>query len=95
MKIIWTPQAEQDRDDIWEYIASENPVAAARIDGLFSEAAATLLIHPKVGKPGLIQGTRELVPHESYRLVYEIDGNVIWILTLVHTMRQWPPVKSD
>ena len=95
MKVIWTPQAEQDRDDIWEYIASENPVAAARIDGLFSEAAATLLIHPKVGKPGLIEGTRELTPHESYRLVYEIDGDVIWILTLVHTLRQWPPVKSD
>ena len=60
MEIIWTPQAEQDRDDIWEYIASENPVAAARIDGLFSEAAATLLIHPKVGKPGVVKGTREL-----------------------------------
>jgi plasmid stabilization system protein ParE len=36
MKVFWTPQAEQDRDDIWEYIASENPVAAACIDGLFS-----------------------------------------------------------
>lgn len=95
MEIIWTPQAEQDRDDIWEYIASENPVAAARIDGLFSEAAATLLIHPKVGKPGVVKGTRELTPHESYRLVYEIDGDVIWILTLVHTMRQWPLAKSD
>ena len=54
MKLIWTPQAEQDRDEIWEYIASENPVAAARIDGLFSEATLTLLIHPKIGKPGLI-----------------------------------------
>ena len=95
MKVIWTPQAEQDRDDIWEYIALENPVAAARIDGLFSEAAATLLIHPKIGKPGVVQGTRELTPHESYRLVYEIDGDVIWILTFVHTLRQWPPVKSD
>ena len=82
MKIIWTPQAEQDRDDIWEYIASENPIAAVRIDELFSEATATLLVHPKIGKPGLIQGTRELVPHESYRLVYELDGDVIWVLTL-------------
>ena len=95
MRIIWTPQAEQDRDDIWEYIASENPIAAVRIDELFSEATATLLAHPKIGKLGLIQGTRELVPHESYRLVYELDGDVIWVLTLVHTMRQWPPVKID
>jgi len=33
----------------------------------------------------------ELIPHESYRLVYEIDGDVVWILTLVHTARRWPP----
>ncbi len=76
MKLIWTPQAEQDRDEIWECIASDNPIAAVRIDELCSEATATLLIHPEIGKPGLIQGTRELIPHESYRLVYEIDGDV-------------------
>jgi mRNA-degrading endonuclease RelE of RelBE toxin-antitoxin system len=30
----------------------------------------------------------------SYRLVYEIDGDTIWILTLVHTKRQWPPLRD-
>lgn len=63
------------------------------MDKLFSEAAAKLASHPKVGRPGKISGTRELIPHESYRLVYEIDGNTVWVLTLVHTARQWPPIK--
>jgi len=90
--VVWTPEAEQDRADIWDYIAADNAGAAVRIDELFSAAAARLAAHPKMGKPGRISGTRELVPHESYRLVYEIDGSAVWVLALVHTARQWPPV---
>ncbi len=44
------------------------------------------------GRAGKISGTRELVPHESYRLVYEIEGETVWVLALVHTARQWPPI---
>lgn len=94
MKVLWTPQAEQDRDGIWDYIAAENPRAAARMDKLFSEAAARLAEHPMLGKAGRIAGTRELIPHGSYRLVYEIAKEAVWLLALVHTARQWPPVRK-
>lgn len=56
--------------------------------------AARLATHPKMGKTGNIPGTRELLPHESYRLVYEIDGETVWVLALMHAARQWPPVKG-
>ena len=61
MKVIWTPEALQDRADIWDYIAADNPRAAANIDVLFSDTATTLASHPKLGRPGKIQGTRELI----------------------------------
>ena len=93
MTVVWTPEAEQDRADIWDYIAADNPGAAVRMDELFSDAAARLAEHPKIGRTGRISGTRELIPHESYRLVYEIDEDTVWVLALVHTARQWPPVK--
>ena len=64
------------------------------MDELFSEAAASLADHPMLGRPGKISGTRELIPHESYRLVYEIDGETVWVLTVVHSARQWPPVHD-
>ncbi len=94
MSVIWTPEAEQDRTDIWDTIAADNPLAAARMDALFSEAAARLIDHPRLGKPGKIPGTRELIPHDSYRLVYEIDRETVWVLALVHTARLWPPVRG-
>ena len=94
MILIWTPEAEQDRADIWDHIAADNPSAAVRMDGLFSDAAARLIAHPKLGKAGEIASARELIPHESSRLVYEIDEDTVWVLALVHTARQWPPVKG-
>lgn len=94
MKVIWTPEAEQDRDDIWVHIAADSPRAAARVDELFSSAAALLADHPKLGRAGKIAGTRELIAHESFRLVYEIDGDSVWLLTIVHTARQWPPLRQ-
>jgi len=91
MRVRWPPEAEQDRDDVWEYISNDNPQAAARMDELFSDAAAKLADYPLMGRAGQISGTRELIPHESYRLVYEVQGETVWVLALVSTARQWPP----
>jgi addiction module RelE/StbE family toxin len=92
--VFWTPEAQQDRADIWDYIALDNPIAAAPMDALFSAAAARLVAHPQLGRRGTVSGTRELIPHESYRLVYEIDGDLVWVLALVHTARLWPLIRK-
>lgn len=94
MKVIWTLEAEQDRFDVWNYMATDNPNAAVRMDELFSGAATRLGVHPNLGKPGKISGTRELIPHENYRLVYEIENKTVWILALVHTSRRWPSLRE-
>ncbi|MGQ0708704.1 MAG: type II toxin-antitoxin system RelE/ParE family toxin [Rhodoferax sp.] len=90
MKVFWASAAEQDRTDIIDYISQDNPFAAIRMDELFAEMADRLAEHPHLGKIGLIPGTRELIPHESYRLVYEVQDDTVWILALVHTARMWP-----
>lgn len=89
-----TPEAQQDRLDIWDYIAADNPQAAVQMDERLSQAASRLLDHPRIGRKGMIPGTFELIPHEHYRLTYEIDGDIAWILALAQTSRQWPPVRT-
>ncbi len=91
MKVRWSDKAEQDRLTIWHDIAAENPQAAARIDQRFADAAASLT---DLAQRGRVAGTRELLPHETYRLVYQIDGDIVWILALIHTARMWPPPSS-
>ena len=91
MKIIWTKEAAQDRADIWDYLHAVNPKAAIDMDNRFSDALSRLAQYPQSGPAGIISGTRELTPHQSYRIVYEQGLDAIWILALVHTSRQWPP----
>ena len=95
MKVLWTPEAEQDRAAIWDYLEARDPDAALRMDRLFSEAVAGLEEFPRLGHEGEVPGTRELTPHRSYRLVYEVADEAVWILVLIHTARQWPPLRSS
>jgi len=93
MKIIWTPVAEHQRAEIFDYIAADSPRAAGRMNTLFANAANSLTIFPERGKPGHLPGTRELFPHQNYRLIYKVDeqAQTVWILALVHGAQQWPP----
>ena len=94
MKIRWTPGAEDDRVLIFEYIAADNPLAAIKMDEIFSDAVGRLAEHPMLGRSGRISGSRELVVHKHYCVVYEIEQETIWVLAIVHTARQWPPVTA-
>ena len=94
MKVYWASSAERDRADIVDYIAQDNPTAAADMDEVFGKAANRLAEHPMMGKQGQVPGTREIVPHASYRLVYEVVRDQVRVLALVHTARLWPPQRG-
>ena len=95
MKVRWTSQAELDRVDILAYLSDDNVRAAIAMDELFGSAAARLADFPLLGKPGQIAGTRELIAHENYRLIYEVveADDTVWVLALIHTARRWPPAR--
>jgi toxin ParE1/3/4 len=94
VKVIRTPEALQDREDIWDHITTDKPRAAARMDRLFGNAAASLAEFPMRGRVSIAPHARELIVHESYRLVYEIADKTVWVLTLVDTSRHWPPTRE-
>ncbi len=64
------------------------------MDALFSEAVSRLKHLPFMGRRGVISGTREIIPHESYRIVYQVEEQTVSILMIIHTSRQWPPKKQ-
>lgn len=94
MKLVWTAQAVEDRGTIYDYIDAENPRAAAELDEQFMLTASRLLTHPEIGRPGRIPGTRELIAHQRYFLLYEIAGDTVSVLAVVHTSRRWPPTST-
>lgn len=90
-KLSWTPEATQDREAIYEYIEADNPTAAMALDELLAENAGRLVHHPGLGRPGRVAGTRELVAHQNYVLVYDTAAGLVRVLRVLHAARQWPP----
>ncbi|WP_374362727.1 type II toxin-antitoxin system RelE/ParE family toxin [Pseudoduganella danionis] len=88
--VFWTPEAIQDREDIFEYIGARNPEAAIMVDEMIAEKAAVLAAHPELGKSGRVPATRELVIHRHYVLVYDRVGAVVRILRILHVARDRP-----
>ncbi len=91
MELFWTPEAIQDRDEIYDYIEADNPAAALALDELFSEKASRLVDYPNLGRLGRVTNTRELVAHQNYVLVYDVTGGLVRVLRVLNTARQWPP----
>ena len=90
MELFWTPEAIKDRDDIYDYIEADNPAVALTLDELLSEKASRLVDHPNLGRPGRLTDTRELVAHQNYILVYDLAGDLVRVLRVLHAARQWP-----
>lgn len=93
MQLFWTPEAIQDREAIFDYIETDNPIAALALDELFEEKAGRLIDHPNLGRRGRVTSTRELVAHQNYILVYDVTNNTVRVLRVLHAARKWPPQK--
>jgi toxin ParE1/3/4 len=78
MKLRYTPRARSDLAELYDYIAQENPGAARRVILLIRKAAESLLENPQIGRPGRVDGTRELT---IARFPF---------LAVIHTARLWP-----
>jgi len=90
VKLEWTRAARVDRLDIYGHIEADNPRAAATLDRRLQDVAGRLTSFPHLGRPGRVQGTREAVAHPNYVMVYELEGDVVRILRVLHVARRWP-----
>ena len=78
-EITWTEEAQRWLEDIFEYIAADNPTAAARTVQEIYERAQVLRTFPEIGHRYLasLRNVRILL-YGHYRIAYLVkdDGNV-------------------
>jgi toxin ParE1/3/4 len=95
MRLVWNTFARADRRAIYDYIEPEDPRAAIRIDERLEEAVERLVDFPNSGRPGRIDGTRELVVSGTpYIIPYRVLTDRILLLRVLHGAQQWPKGSS-
>jgi addiction module RelE/StbE family toxin len=92
MRLEWSAYAQADRDAIFDYIEADSPQAAIAVDDRIREQVETLIRFPQSGRPGRIEGTRELVIN---RTPYVVAGDTVRILRMLHGARRWPDDMSE
>ena len=92
-KVIWAPSALNDVDSIAEFISKDSIDQAALFVSRLFEVTDRLQDFPLSGRtiPEINnQFCREII-YGSYRIMYKIDGNDIWITAVIHGARNWKP----
>ena len=93
MQVKWLAEALRNIDDEAEHISLDRPAAARAVVRCIYDATNLLRDNPALGRPGRINGTRELVvPGTRYIIPYRVRPrlNRIEILRVFHTSRRPP-----
>jgi addiction module RelE/StbE family toxin len=90
MKIAWSRRAIRHLVQLRDYIAEDNPDAAAHVAARILDAVEHLATFPNLGRTGRLTGTRELVvPETPYVIPYRIRDNRIELVAVFHGRQRW------
>lgn len=93
MVIIWSLPARQDLRLIHQYIANDSKRYATRVVQDITQKAETLLTLPKLGRvvPEIGEDSVREIGMYSYRIMYEINGDRLYIHGVIHKRRHFKP----
>ena len=90
LPIIWRDRARDDLVEIIHFIAAEDPRAARRLKERLESAILPVAEHPYLHRAGRVPGTRELIAHPNYVLVYRVAVDFIEVVSVLHSRQQYP-----
>jgi toxin ParE1/3/4 len=91
VKVVWTLGAVSSLRAIRNYIQQDNPDAAKKIADRLEQMVAKLKDYPNIGRPGIREGTRELVaPNLPFIIIYRVMNQEVQILRIFHTKQNRP-----
>ena len=91
MKIRWTAIAADDLKSLHEYLSDHAPGHADSMVERILSSIDVLEQYPNLGRPGRLEGTRELViTGTPFIVFYRLRKNQAEILDVLHAARKWP-----
>jgi toxin ParE1/3/4 len=91
LHVILAPRfiAEMKHQSGW--IAERNARAAEAAEARVRVALRRLSRLPELGRPGRVEGTRELsVPRTRFIIVYRRSSDSVEVAALLHSSQNWP-----
>lgn len=93
LQIHWTENAIEELEERMAFIARRNHRAAEQLFDQIVDAVVPASEHPYIFREGRVSGTREIVAHPNYIVVYRVAADAIIVVQVIHAREQYPPVK--
>ena len=95
-RVVVTPRAQADLDDIWLHVALDNPGAADRLIDRIVDRCHGLANHPQLGpaRPEIAPDARMLVVGD-YLVLYRVDGAKAVVVRVLHGARRLTDLFDD
>ncbi|HYM75773.1 MAG TPA: type II toxin-antitoxin system RelE/ParE family toxin [Candidatus Dormibacteraeota bacterium] len=91
MRIRWTLAAADDLQQVHDYLSEHEPHLARSTVIAIRESIHSMRKFPKRGRPGAVEGTRELLHGRlPYIVAYRVEGDAVEILHIWHTSQDRP-----
>lgn len=88
--VEWKEAARTDLLAIVDYISDDNLDAAQKLKDDIESKTSALSSHPNMCRQGRVAGTREMVVHDNYIVVYSVGIHAVAILRVLHAAQAWP-----
>lgn len=90
LNLNWEADALLQYEVLIQFVRDRNQPAAEALARRIDESVERACHFPEVGRPGRIVGTRELIVHPNYIVVYRITETAIDVLRLLHARQLYP-----
>jgi len=91
LPIVWLPSADADLEDITDYIGQRNVEAAERLWHRLRSSVKLASSYPYMYRMSRrVPGTREILAHPNYRVLYRVAEQRIEVVNVVHVRREFP-----
>lgn len=96
MRVVWAERARQEWLAQYRFYYARNPAVARRFRAAVMAGARRLADHPRLGRPGRVAGSRELVISGTpFLFVYDENPVRIEILHVYDGRQDWQPPFDD
>jgi toxin ParE1/3/4 len=90
VKLVWSHRAQNGLLDLQEF-ARQKPSLGNRVADSLDSVSQQISSFPQSGRPGRIEGTREVVlTGTPFLLTYEVEPECMAILAIIHGAHHWP-----
>ena len=90
LALIWSEDALDQLEDLTTYIAQFDETAAFAMRQRIEQSVLPACTYPEMFRAGRIPGTREVVAHPNYIVVYTVLPDRIQVVSVLHARQKYP-----